>query len=69
MLSVYIENRINFCVIMLLLWLDFHRNIPCLCYSVRSSHFDTAAEIVPKFRNILLESTLPNVAQMRRNFA
>ena len=37
MLSLYIENSISFCVIMLLLWFDFHRNIPCLCYSIRSS--------------------------------
>ena len=35
--SLHIENSISFCVIMPLLWFDFHRNIPCLCYSYRSS--------------------------------
>ena len=33
MLSLCIENFCSFCVIMLLLWFDFHRNIPCLCYA------------------------------------
>ena len=35
MLSLYIEKFISFCVIMLLLWFDFHRNILCLCYSIK----------------------------------
>ena len=46
MLSLYIEIFISFCVIILLLWFDFHRSIPCLCYSIRSSPRGTAAEIV-----------------------
>ena len=55
MLSLYIENFISFCVIMLLFWFDFHRNIPCLCYSIRNSPRDTTTEIVPKLTwNILL---------------
>ena len=37
MLSLCIENSISFCAIILLLWFDFHRNILCLCYSIRSS--------------------------------
>ena len=32
MLSLCNENFSSFCVIMLLLWFDFHINIPCLCY-------------------------------------
>ena len=47
MFSLYIENFLSFSVIMLLLWFDFHRNMPCLCYSIRTSPSDTAAEIVP----------------------
>ena len=45
MLSLYIEKFISFCVIMLLLWFDFHRNIPIEqeCYSIRGSPSDTAA--------------------------
>ena len=35
MLSLHIENFISFCVIMLLLWFDFHRNILCLCSSIK----------------------------------
>ena len=62
--------RLYTCVIMLLLRFDFNGNIPCLCYSIRSSPRDTAAEIVPNLHQIsfLFESTLPYVAQMRRNF-
>ena len=48
MLSLYIENCISFCVILLLLWFDFHRNIHSLCYSITSSPPDTAAKIVLK---------------------
>ena len=48
MLSIYIEIFNGFCVIMVLLWFDFQRNILCLCYSIRLSPRDKAAEIVPK---------------------
>ena len=48
MRSLYIENFIGFCVIMLLLWFNFHRNINCLCYTITSSPRDTAVEIVPR---------------------
>ena len=48
MLHLYIENAISFCVIMLLVWFDFHRNIPCLCYSMRGSPRNAVAEIIPK---------------------
>ena len=37
MLSIYIESFIAFCVIIVLLWFDFQRNIPCFCYSITLS--------------------------------
>ena len=55
MLSLCTESSISFCVIMLLLWFDFLRNIPCLYYSIRSSPRDTVEKIVSKLTwNILL---------------
>ena len=48
MLSLHIQSFIRFFVIMLLRWLDFHRNISCLWYSVENSGH-TVAEIVPIF--------------------
>ena len=51
MLSLHIQSFIRFFVIMLLRWLDFHRNISCLWYSIENSG-DTVAEIVPIFFSI-----------------
>ena len=50
MLSLQIENFINFCVIMLLLSFDFCRNISIAqeCYNIRRSPRDTAPETVLK---------------------
>ena len=66
MLCLNIENFISFFVVMLLLWLDFRRNIPIaqedLLVIQQQKSFSNWHKI-----SFLLESTLPNVAQIRRN--
>ena len=55
MLSLYIENSVSCCMILLLIWYDFSRNIPCLCYSItgspclKSSRFSPYSIFVLKF--------------------
>ena len=77
MLSLCNEIFLSFCVIMLLLLLDFHINIPCLCYDnllILSCLLILVIQQQKLSQNLheisfLLESTLPNVAQRHKNFA